>query len=84
MPSSNQRGIAQIILLVLLVVGIAVGVYLVQRTQIFRSKAGSNNIQWLSSSGDDPTNCVISQNGETVMTCTKVRLQINVPATVSQ
>lgn len=42
--NSNQRGIAQILILIILLAGIIAGVYLVQRTQIFKPKAYSGPI----------------------------------------
>ena len=83
MPGLNSRGIAHILLLVLLLVGIAAGVYLVQKTQIFKPKAGGGNMNWVVSQSD-PDNCVIYKDGVTVTTCPKVKFQINVPVEVKQ
>ncbi len=40
----NQRGFAHLVLLLLLVVGLVLGVYLVGKTQIFKSRAGGGPI----------------------------------------
>lgn len=42
MPKFSERGVVQLIVLLLLLAGIAGGVYLTQHPQIFKSKAGSD------------------------------------------
>lgn len=78
----NSRGIAHILLIVLLLGGIAAGVFLVQKTQIFKPKATSENIEWVSSQADQD-NCVTYKEGRIVTTCTKVKFKVTVPAQVS-
>ncbi len=82
MPRFSERGIAHILLIVLLLGGIAAGVYLVQKTQIFKPKASSDQVNWVISS-QDPDNCVTTKDGQTVTTCPKVKFRINVPTQVN-
>lgn len=55
MPSksvfSNEKGLVQLVLLVVLIAGLAIGVYLVQKTQLLKSRAGGEPITLLDSSG---------------------------------
>lgn len=82
MPRLNQRGvIAQGVILLLLLAGIGVGIYLVQHPQIFKPKASSEKVEWITSE-NDPDNCVTIKDGKTVTTCTKVKFRINVPQQV--
>ncbi len=69
----NQKGIAHILLIIILIIGIIAGVYLVQKTQIFKPKAASQMVEWIPSQGSDTDNCVSSQ---TSTTCTKVKFKI--------
>lgn len=49
----NQKGVViQAIILVVVAIGIIAGVYLVQKTQIFKPKASVNPIIFKSSTGD--------------------------------
>ncbi len=77
MPKLNESGVLHILLLVILIIGIIAGVYLVGKTQIFKPKASSQNVEWVTSSGDSG-NCVTNKNGETVTTCPKVKFKINI------
>lgn len=79
MPKLNQRGaIIQILMLLILVVGLVVGIYLVGKTQIFKPKASSQEMQWVISSGD-ADNCVaIDENQNIITTCKSVKFKINV------
>lgn len=76
----NQRGIIQIIPLIILLGGLVAGVYLVQQTQVFKSKATSNSIEWVTSFGEDPNNCVRFQNDQIVTTCAKVKFKLTPPS----
>lgn len=58
--SNSEKGISQIIILVLLLVGIVTGVYLVQQTQILKPKAASSTTITINSS---PTVCSTTQTG---------------------
>lgn len=79
MPRLNQSGLIQYIVLLILIAGIAAGLYLVQRTQIFKPKATSQNIDWVISN-NDPDNCVTTnQEGKTVTTCPKVKFKVTAP-----
>lgn len=51
MKIKNQQGIAHILLVILLLVGLVVGVYLVQTKQIFKSKASAGRITFTSAAG---------------------------------
>ena len=83
MPKINERGvIAQAVVLLLLLSGIAAGLYLVQHPQIFKPKAGGGNMNWVVSN-QDPDNCVTFKDNQTVTTCPKVKFQINVPEQVT-
>ncbi len=77
----NQKGIAHILLIIILIIGIIAGVYLVQRTQIFKPKAASQIVEWIPSQGLDSDNCVSSQ---TSTTCTKVKFKIFGPGDVTK
>jgi len=82
MPRLNQQGVvAQLVILLLLAAGIGTGIYLVKHPQIFKPKASSDNIEWVSSD-NDPDNCVTTKDGKTVTTCPKVKFRINVPPQV--
>ncbi len=61
----NQKGLIHLIPLLLLLAGIVVGVYLVQKSgyQIFKPKAASESFEFIN--GD----CVKDKNGEKVLTC---------------
>lgn len=49
----NQKGVVvQALILILVVIGIIVGVYLVQKTQIFKPKASVSPITFKSSTGE--------------------------------
>lgn len=86
MPKFNERGvIAQGLILLLLLAGIGAGIYLVQHPQIFKPKATSDNIEWVTSDNKDPDNCVtVNDKGEIIITCPKVKFRINVPEQVPQ
>lgn len=77
----NNKGIAHILLLVLLLGGIVAGVYLVQHQQIFKPKATGEKIEWIKPDSPDPDNCIID-NGTAI--CPKVKFRINVPVEVPQ
>lgn len=80
----NQRGAIQFLIPLILIIGIIAGVYLVQKTQIFKPKAASEKIDWVVSD-QDPDNCVtINKEGKKVTTCPKVKFKIDVPAEVSR
>lgn len=82
MQKLNQKGVAHILAIltfIILVAGLIAGLYLVQRTQIFKPKASSqDDIQWVISSGDED-NCVsIDENKNIITTCKSVKFRINV------
>lgn len=86
MSNLNQRGIFHpFSLLVLLIIagGIAAGVYLVQKTQIFKPKAASFSVEFL----EGP--CIKVIGGEKVLTCPTIQfklispLEINSPPQIS-
>lgn len=83
MPKFKERGAIQFIVLLILLGGIIAGVYLVQKTQIFKPKATSENIEWVISNNDSE-NCVTTKDDTRVTTCPKVKFRINVPVEVSQ
>lgn len=83
MPKLNSRGVIQFIPLLLLLAGIIAGVYLVQKTQIFKPKAGGENVEWVVPQGQDPENCVTTRDGKKVITCPKAKFKILVPEEVS-
>lgn len=80
----DQKGVIQFIIPLILLAGIVVGVYLVQKTQIFKPKAGGGYIDWVNPDGEDPDNCVTTKDGKEVITCPKVKFQILVPKEVTQ
>ena len=81
----NQKGvIAQGLVLLLLLGGIAAGLYLVQHPQILRPKASSDKVEWVNSESGDPDNCITTKDGKTVTTCPKVKFKINVPEQVAK
>lgn len=82
----SERGvIAQGLIILLLLAGIGAGIYLVQHPQIFKPKATSENIDWVTSDNQDPDNCVtVNEKGETITACPKVKFRINVPIEVKQ
>ncbi len=75
----NEAGLAHILLIIILIIGIIAGVYLVQKTQIFKPKASADLVEWVQSTGAS-NNCVTSQNGNTVTTCGEVKFKIFAPA----
>ncbi len=68
----NQKGLAHIILILILLVGIVAGVFLVGKTQIFKPKASAKNIVF---SGD----CVGSNKSQANTTCPKVTIKFTSP-----
>lgn len=82
MPRFNQQGvIAQALVVLLLLVGIGAGIYLVKHPQVFKPKASSEKVEWITSENDSD-NCVTVKDGKTVTTCPKVKFRINVPQQV--
>lgn len=71
----NQRGIINLISLLLLLVGIIGGVYLVQKEgfQIFKPKAAQKNIEILA--GD----CVKEKDGKKVLECERFQFKLTSP-----
>lgn len=62
MPRFNQRGLAHILVILILLVGIIAGVYLVKHPQIFKPRAyDTNSIIYLNQS-DDPPPMITSTN----------------------
>lgn len=75
----NQRGILHLIPLLILLGGIVAGVYLVQKTQVFRPKASTETIFWVPGSQsevDSKDNCVQQKDGSTFTTCPKVKFKL--------
>ena len=72
MPKLNQRGIIHLIPLFILLIGIVAGVYLVQKTQIFKPKAASENVEFSGS-------CVSVKDGQRVLTCPQVQIKFVSP-----
>lgn len=83
MPRFNQQGVVQVLVLLILIIGLLAGLYLITQTQIFKSKATSQNIEWQISSGQSPDNCVTTQDGKTVTTCPKVKFKVTAPADIT-
>lgn len=75
----NQRGVLHLIPLLLLLGGIATGVYLVQKEgfQIFKPKADAHNVQISGS-------CVEARGGEGVLTCPTVDIKFLSPLEAGQ
>lgn len=82
-PRFGEAGAIQFIVILILLLGIIAGVYLVQKTQIFKPKAGGENIEWVIPNFQDPDNCVTTKDGKTVTTCSKVKFRITVPTEVT-
>lgn len=83
LSSLGETGVIHLIPLLLLLAGIIGGVYLVQKGgyQIFKPKAASNSIEFERSNGQDPDNCVTTdQNGEKTTSCAKVRFRLTPPS----
>ncbi len=75
----NERGVVpQLVILLLLVAGIGAGLYLISHPQIFKPKASSEVIEWLTPSGDSK-NCVSVKDGKKVATCATVQFRVNLP-----
>lgn len=70
---TNERGIVHLIPLLILLIGIIAGVYLVQKTQIFKPKAASSSVEILD--GD----CVKLNNGEKELVCDKFQFKVTSP-----
>lgn len=69
MINHNQIGIAQLLILILIFVGLLVGVFLVQNKQIFKSKAAYNPIMEafeITDSSGNPANCVLDNSNNTI------------------
>ncbi|MEK7617299.1 MAG: hypothetical protein AAB414_04545 [Patescibacteria group bacterium] len=79
----SERGAIQFIVLLILLLGIIAGVYLVQKTQIFKPKATGENVEWVVPQNTDPDNCVTTKDGKKVITCPKAKFKILVPQEVS-
>lgn len=82
MPHLGQKGIAHILLLILLLGGLAAGLFLVQKAQIFKPKAGSKPAEvqvrsWKDDSGKDCR--TYEEGGELKTTCPEVKLKILSP-----
>lgn len=78
----NQKGIAHIVLILLLLVGIVATVYLAQKTQIFKPKAASQSVQvQIEDWKDGTTDCrTYNEGGQIKTSCPAVRLNIHSPA----
>ncbi len=79
----NEKGvIAPLVLLLILAAGIFAGVWLITNGNPLKlfSKASSDKIEWVKSSGD-PDNCVTERG---TITCPKVKFRINMPTQVTQ
>lgn len=76
----SQRGAIGLLIPVLLILGIITVVYLVTNGSPLKlfSKASSEKIEWVSSSGDSQ-NCVTDIEGKKVTTCPTVKFRINLP-----
>lgn len=69
----NQKGVAHIFFILILLAGIIAGVYLVQKTQVFKPKAAGENIEILD--GD----CVKVKDGKKILTCDKFQFKVISP-----
>lgn len=80
MPKLSQRGVVHLLVPILLILGIITAVYLVTNGSPLKlfSKASSEKIEWVSSSGDSQ-NCVTYIDGKKVTTCPTVKFKINLP-----
>src|SRR3990167_3461502 len=74
-----QAGFAQVLFIIILLIGLVVGLILVQQTQIFKPQAANAPAEWVQSNGQDPNNCVTTQSGQTVTTCPKVQFKLTPP-----
>ena len=74
----SQNGLAHILLILILLVGIIAGVFLVGKTQIFKPKATASSIEFLDNS------CIKVQNGTKVLTCEKVKFKLTSPLETGQ
>lgn len=77
MSGNSERGIAQILLLILLVAGLGLGVYLVQQAQIFKSKAS------ISSPTGPQTAFVVSTKNSTVSLDSQFSVSLNARSDVT-
>ena len=68
----NQKGIVHLIPLFIILIGIIVGLYLVQHPQIFKPKAAAKNIEFQGS-------CVAQKDGAPVLTCNNVQIKFTSP-----
>lgn len=71
----DQRGVIHLIPLFLLLAGIIVGVYLVQKEgfQLFKPKAAGETVEFL------PGNCVKDKDGKKVLVCDQFQMKIRSP-----
>ena len=76
---NNQKGaiaqIPMIVIIVILVVGLLVGVYLVQQTNVFKPKAAVDPVEVKSSTGAS----LSVEDGMPVTTDLNVKLELNPP-----
>ncbi len=72
----TQKGFAHLLLLLLLLVGLGVGIFLVQKTQIFKSKASVNPVEF---TGDS----VFKRSGQQYTSALTVGLRLTPPSGVS-
>lgn len=69
----NQKGLAHILLLLILGLGIIAGVYLVQHPQIFKPKATAESIEFLTSA------CSTLKDNNKTLTCPTVKFKLTSP-----
>lgn len=72
----NQKGLAHILLIFILLAGIVAGVFLVGKQQIFRPKATGVNIEFLENS------CTKDKDGTKVLICPKPKIKFVSPLEV--
>lgn len=80
----NQKGIAHIFLILVLLVGIIATVFLASKTQIFKPRASAENVTWILKSTDPENSCVEVKDGKEVATCPTVKFNLISPLETNQ
>ncbi len=68
----SQQGFAHILLFLFLLIGLGLAIFLAQKTQIFKSFAGTEPVQFIG-------NAVANRNGQSVTSSTNLALRVNFP-----
>lgn len=83
MPRLDQKGvIAQVLVLLILLIGLVAGYYLIKNPQIFKPKASDEKVTWITPVGEDSENCITVKDGKKIATCPNVKFRVDVPVQV--